>query len=167
MATSKRRSKKGTTRTPQTPQIRDFLVTSPRRNLSAAQRNRLESVFYNGTIQQEIRALELAFPLNATLEIYDGPLFLFKPLYTPTPAEFIQCLNNIHTTALPATDKIVMLGEYLKELIRRDQTQLVVEGIPKLPSSAPFFRCPFCKKSKMTKYSGKRKPKKELFIPGQ
>ena len=48
------------------------------------------------------------------------------------------------------------------------KTQKVVEGMPPIPSTnPPFFKCPFCEKAKMTKYSGKAKAKKELFIPGQ
>ena len=48
------------------------------------------------------------------------------------------------------------------------KTQKVVEGRPPVPSTnPPFFKCSFCKKAKMTKYSGKKKAKKELFIPGQ
>ena len=48
-----------------------------------------------------------------------------------------------------------------------NKTQKVVDGIPQLPSSAPFFKCPFCEKSKMTKYHGCKRDPKEKFIAGQ
>ena len=48
------------------------------------------------------------------------------------------------------------------------KTQKVVKEMPPIPSTNPlFFKCPFCEKAKMPKYSGKSKAKKGLFIPGQ
>ena len=48
------------------------------------------------------------------------------------------------------------------------KTQRVVEGMPPMPSNTPFFKCPFCEKSKMTKYHVKRSmTPKECFIPMQ
>ena len=47
------------------------------------------------------------------------------------------------------------------------ETRKCSEGIPSLPTSNPFFKCPFCEKAKMMKRSGNKLKDEDVFIPGQ
>ena len=47
-----------------------------------------------------------------------------------------------------------------------NETRKCTEGIPALPTTNPFFKCPFCGKAKMMKRGGKQKDE-DTFIPGQ
>ena len=47
-----------------------------------------------------------------------------------------------------------------------NETRKCTEGFPALPTTNPFFKCPFCEKAKMMKRGGKRKDE-DTFIPGQ
>ena len=46
-------------------------------------------------------------------------------------------------------------------------TRKCTKGIPQLPTNTPFFKCPFCEKTKMLNKSGNKSKDKDLFIPGQ
>ena len=99
------------------PQIRNFLVSSPQQRPSKEPQRRLHLLFYHGNIQRELRALELAFPLDSTLAIYTKSLFPFKPRKLLNRTQYTQSLNHIHTTALSDPGKIVMLGDTLSNLL--------------------------------------------------
>ena len=47
------------------------------------------------------------------------------------------------------------------------ETRKCSEGIPSLPTSNPFFKCPFCEIAKMMKRGGNKSKDKDVFIPGQ
>ena len=48
-----------------------------------------------------------------------------------------------------------------------NETRKFSRGIPELPTSTPFFKCPFCEKAKMMKRSGNKSKDEDVFIPGQ
>jgi hypothetical protein len=48
-----------------------------------------------------------------------------------------------------------------------NETRKCVEGIPDLPTNAPFFKCPFCERGKMVKKGGNKTTDKDSYIPGQ
>ena len=72
---------------------------------------------YNGNIQRELIAIQLAFPVDTASHPYRGRMYAFKPRKPPSIDIHNQHLQCIHDTTLSSSNKLAALGDVLSEIL--------------------------------------------------
>ena len=96
---------------------------------------------------------------------------LNSKLFNKMSTDYHPTFNNV---GLIGNGKKSTLGQKIKDLKLQHQqlghcstrtlneTQKCTDGIPNLPTTAPFFKCPFCESAKLTKKGGNRTDKDDF-----